>query len=136
MSALRTKANTLRDQFYVNTVTITANTAGAGTSDFYNSSGVGIAIAPVASADALTAGLVLVRDMGKTVRLTNTAGGAGIRILRKVQRVFFSGLTANEGVGTLATVSPAHGTFYIELLNTSDAGTYRATKWASLVSPY
>jgi len=135
MSTLRTKANTLRDQYYVNTATC-VNVASSDGSDFYNAAGVAIAIAPVSTADVLTAGAVLVRDMGKTVRLTNTAGGAGIRILRKVQRVFFAGLTGNEGVGTLATVSPAHGAFYIELLNTSDAGTFRATKWASLVSPY
>ena len=136
MSTLRTVANTLRDQFYVNTVAITANTAGAGTSDFYNSSGVGIAIAPVASADALTAGLVLVRDMGKTVRINSTAGGLGQRLLRKVQRVHFSGLLANEGVGATSTESPQYGVFYIELLNTNDAGVVNAVKWASIASPY
>jgi hypothetical protein len=134
MSVLRTVANTERTQFYVNTATC-VNVASSDGSDFYNSSGVAIAIAPVASADVITAGAIIVRDMGKTVRLTNTAGGAGIRILRKVQRVYFSGLTANEGIGTLATVSPAYGTFYIEMLNTSDAGTYRATKWARLTIP-
>ena len=135
MSVLRTVANTERTQFYVNTVTITANTGGAGTSDFYNSSGVGIAIAPASSADALTAGLVLVRDMGKTVRINSTAGGLGVRLLRKVQRVHFSGLLTNEGVGATSTESPQYGVFYIELLNTNDAGVVTAVKWARVTAP-
>ena len=135
MSTLRSKANTLRDQFYINTQTC-ANTAGAGTSDFYNASGVGIAIAPASSADALTIGAVLVRDMGKTLRINSTAGGLGIRLLRKVQRVHFSGLLANDGVGATTTESPQYGVFFIELLNTNDAGAVTTVKWASIAAPY
>jgi hypothetical protein len=136
MSVLRTVANTERNVFFVNTVTITANTAGAGSSDFYNAAGVGIAIAPVTSADDLAAGKILVRDMGRTIRLNSTAGGLGIRLLRKVQRVHFSGLATNEGVGAGSSESPQYGVFYIELLNNNDAGVVTPVKWGRVVAPF
>ena len=84
MSVLRTTANTERgSQYYVNTMTVVS--ASGNTSDFYNEAGTGITIG---DGDGLTVGLVLLRDMGKTVRLPVATGGGsfGIRTLRKVQR--------------------------------------------------
>jgi hypothetical protein len=132
MSALRTKANTLRDQFYINTATVVSSATTP--SDTYTVTGGFVAISPNSSDDALTAGLVLVRDMGKTVRLTATNGG--IRLLRKVQRVTNASLVTNDGVSGLAATNPQYGVFYIELLNTMETGAVKTVKWASIASPY
>ena len=131
MSVLRTVANTERTQFYVNNVDCTNSPTTP--SDFYNAAGAPIQIAPGSSGDAVTAGLVLCRDMGKTVRVA--ASNGGIRLLRKVQRVNNSGLATNEGVVGAAGASPQYGVFYIELYNTMETGAVKTVKWARLTVP-
>jgi hypothetical protein len=131
MSVLRTVANTERTQFYVNNVDCT--NSATTPSDFYNAAGAPILIAPGSSGDAVTAGLVLVRDMGRTVRVA--ASNGGIRLLRKVQRVNNSGLATNEGVVGAAGANPQYGIFYIELLNTLETGAYRSVKWSRVSAP-
>ena len=132
MSTLRSKANTLRDQFYINTATVVSSATTP--SDTYTVTGGFQAISPVSGDDVLTIGAVLVRDMGKTVRLTATNGG--IRLLRKVQRVTNASLVTNDGVPGLAATTPQYGVFYIELLNTMETGAVKTVKWASIASPY
>ena len=136
MSALRVKANTERGtQFFVNNTTC-VNVASANGSDFYNASGTAIAID---AGDGLLVGAVVVRDMGKTVRLPVATGGGsyGIRVLRKVQRVTQAAVTTtNDGVIASAGASPQYGTFYIEVGVNSDTNVYRATKWSSLNVPF
>ena len=135
MSALRVKANTERgSQFFVNTTTVVS--ASGNTSDFYNEAGTGITIG---DGDGLTVGLVLVRDMGKTVRLPVATGGGsyGIRTLRKVQRVTQAAVTTtNDGVIASAAASPQYGAFYIAYGVNDAANAVRAVKWASLNVPY
>jgi hypothetical protein len=135
MSALRVKANTERgSQFYVNTTTVVS--ASGNTSDFFNEAGTGITIG---DGDGLTVGLVLVRDMGKTVRLPVATGGGsyGIRTLRKVQRVVQSAVTTtNDGVNAAAAASPQYGAFYISVGVNDAANAVRAVKWASVNVPY
>ena len=134
MSALRVKANTERgSQFFVNTTTVVS--ASGNTSDFFNEAGTGITIG---DGDGLTVGLVLVRDMGKTVRLPVATGGGsyGIRTLRKVQRITSAAVTTtNDGVIATASASPQYGVFYIVVGVNDDDGP-RVVKWSSLTVPY
>lgn len=134
MSVLRTTANTERgSQYYVNTMTVVSTTGN--TSDFYNEAGTGITIG---DGDGLTVGLVLLRDMGKTVRLPVATGGGsfGIRTLRKVQRVTQAAVTTtNDGVIATAAASPQYGAFYISLGVNDAANTVRAVKFARLTIP-
>jgi hypothetical protein len=136
MSALRVKANTERGtQFYVNTTTVLSSTS-ANSSDFYNVSGSPITID---AGDGLTVGLVVLRDMGKTVRLPVATGGGsyGIRTLRKVQRVTQAALTtSNDGVIATTSASPQYGVFYIEVGVNSDTNAVRNLKWASVNVPF
>ena len=135
MSVLRTTANTERGtQFYVNTATVLSSTS-ANSSDFYNVSGSPITID---SGDGLTVGLVVLRDMGKTVRLPVATGGGsyGIRTLRKVQRVTQAALsTTNDGVIATAGASPQYGIVYIELGVNSETSVVRNLKWARVTLP-
>ena len=135
MSAIRTTANINRgSQFFVNTVALT-NTTGTN-SDFFGADGVGIAID--AGEGVGSAGLVLVRDMGKTIRLpANTGGSFGLRTLRKVQRVTRSDVsTTNDGVISAAGASPQYGIFYIDLgTNNTALGAVHAVRWASVYLP-
>lgn len=134
MSALRVKANTERgSQFYVNNQTLTS--ASGTTSDTLNEAGVGIAID---TGDGLGIGLVVVRDMGKTVRLPVATGGGsyGIRTLRKVQRITSAAVTTtNDGVIAAAGSSPQYGVFYI-VVGVNDDDGFRSLKWSSLNVPY
>jgi hypothetical protein len=135
MSAIRTTANINRgSQYFVNTVALT-NTTGT-TSDFFGADGVGIAID--AGEGVGSAGLVLVRDMGKTIRLpANTGGSFGLRTLRKVQRVRRADVsTTNDGVTSVAGSNPQYGVCYIDLgiNNTALNGTHPIV-WASLTLP-
>ena len=135
MSVLRTTANTERGAHYFVNTTTCVNVASANGSDFYNASGTAISID---AGDGLLVGAVLVRDMGKTVRLPVATGGGsyGIRTLRKVQRVTQAAVTTtNDGVIATAGASPQYGTFYIEVGVNSDTNVYRATKWARLSVP-
>ena len=134
MSVLRTTANTERgSQYYVNTMTVVS--ASGNTSDFYNEAGTGITIG---DGDGLTVGLVLLRDMGKTVRLPVATGGGsfGIRTLRKVQRITSASVTTtNDGVIATAAASPQYGVFYI-VVGVNDDDGFRVVKWGSLNVPY
>ena len=134
MSAMRVKANTERgSQFYVNNQTLTS--ASGTTSDTLNEAGVGIAID---SGDGLLIGAVVVRDMGKTVRLPVATGGGsyGIRTLRKVQRVTQAAVTTtNDGVIATAAASPQYGVFYI-VVGVNDDDGFRVVKWGSLNVPF
>ena len=134
MSAMRVKANTERgSQFYVNNQTLTS--ASGTTSDTLNEAGVGIAID---TGDGLGIGLVVVRDMGKTVRLPVATGGGsyGIRTLRKVQRITSAAVTTtNDGVIAAAGSSPQYGVFYI-VVGVNDDDGFRVVKWGSLNVPY
>ena len=134
MSVLRTTANTERgSQYYVNTMTVVS--ASGNTSDFYNEAGTGITIG---DGDGLTVGLVLLRDMGKTVRLPVATGGGsfGIRTLRKVQRITSAAVTTtNDGVIATTAASPQYGVFYI-VVGVNDDDGFRVVKWGSLNVPY
>ena len=134
MSVLRTTANTERgSQYYVNTMTVVS--ASGNTSDFYNEAGNGITIG---DGDGLTVGLVLLRDMGKTVRLPVATGGGsfGIRTLRKVQRITSAAVTTtNDGVIATTAASPQYGVFYI-VVGVNDDDGFRVVKWGSLNVPY
>ena len=134
MSALRVKANTERgSQFFVNNQTLTS--ASGTTSDTLNEAGVGIAID---SGDGLLIGAVVVRDMGKTVRLPVATGGGSysIRTLRKVQRVTQAAVTTtNDGVIATAGASPQYGVFYI-VVGVNDDDGYRSLKWSSVNVPF
>ena len=131
---MRVKANTERgSQFYVNNQTLTS--ASGTTSDTLNEAGVGIAID---SGDGLLIGAVVVRDMGKTVRLPVATGGGsyGIRTLRKVQRITSAAVTTtNDGVIAAAGSSPQYGVFYI-VVGVNDDDGFRVVKWGSLNVPY
>jgi hypothetical protein len=133
-SVTRSTANTERgSQYYVNTTTVVS--ASGNTSDFYNEAGTGITIG---DGDGLTVGLVLVRDMGKTVRLPVATGGGSyaIRTLRKVQRVTQAAVTTtNDGVIATAAASPQYGVFYISTGVNDAANVVRAVKWARLSIP-
>jgi len=134
MSVLRTVANTERNVFYVNNQTVVSS-ASANTSDFYSVTGAPITLTPNGSGDdILSVGAVLVRDMGKTVRVAASTGGQ--RLLRKVQRVAVSGLVSNDGVIGAAGASPQYGIFYIELFNTGETGLIRSVKWGRVVAPF
>jgi hypothetical protein len=134
MSVLRTSANTERgSHYFVNTTTVVS--ASGSTSDFYNEAGTGITID---TGDGLTVGLVLLRDMGKTVRLPVATGGGSyaIRTLRKVQRVTQAAVTTtNDGVIATAGASPQYGAFYISLGVNDSANAVRAVKFARLTIP-
>ena len=114
---------------------MTVVSASGNTSDFYNEAGTGITIG---DGDGLTVGLVLLRDMGKTVRLPVATGGGsfGIRTLRKVQRVTQAAVTTtNDGVINTAAASPQYGAFYISLGVNDAANAVRAVKFARLTIP-
>ena len=135
-------ANTLQgNAFYINIDTI-VNGAGG---DAFDSNGTAVAVTGLPASNAL--GTLVVRDLGKTVRVPGTSSGSGSgsqRILRKVQR--FDNVAAttgtfpvtngfvgfNEGVGGAAdsgsgALPSGFQTFYIDL--GAAAG---ALKWARL----
>ena len=108
MSVLRTTANTERgSQYYVNTMTVVS--ASGNTSDFYNEAGTGITIG---DGDGLTVGLVLLRDMGKTVV-------SSLRTFRRVQLVIAgsNSTLSTFGVRGQSGTNPSEDYFtgYIEL---------------------
>jgi len=127
---MRTTVSTGRNfQYYVNNQTLTS--AVGVTSDFLNEAGTGIAID---AGDGLLIGAVVVRDMGKTVRLPVATGGGSyaIRTLRKVQRITQAAVTTtNDGVIATAAASPQYGVFYI-VVGVNDDDGYRSLKWSSL----
>lgn len=123
MSAARSLRSTVQgNSFFIN---ITAFTPGV---DSLDATGTAVAVAGLQGAQA--AGALVLRDMGKTVRVPATSSsGSTQRILRKVQRFDGGADTTgtfpvtngfvgfNEGVGGAADSSTATGyeTFYVEL---------------------
>jgi hypothetical protein len=129
-SATRSAANTEQgNRFFIN---VAAVTSAAGSGNVYDATGAQVALVGTAQLNA-TAGGVLVRDMGKTVRIASqgaTAHAASVSIatvLRKVQLVrasvdsdmpganvpLSSFIGLNEGVSGNAANS--FETFYIQL---------------------
>ena len=136
MSA-RGLSNTLQgNSFFIN---ITAFTPGVDSLD-----ATGTATTVVGLQGAQAAGALVLRDMGKTVRIPGTANSGSVqRILRKVQRFDGGADTAtafpvtngfvgfNNGVGGAADAAGAGGyqTFYVELSGSS-ASTVRFARLA------
>ena len=129
-------------RFYVNLAQIAAGT------DTFDSAGNAITVTGVAT--TTTIGQLVVRDLGKTVRVPGTSNGSGTaqRILRKVQRVDSNASTDaswpvtngfvgfNEGVSGAADSGSGNnptgfGTFYIEV----GGVTTGTVKWASVNVP-
>jgi len=137
-SATRSAANTEQgNRFFIN---VSAVSSGAGSGHVYDATGAQVALvgtAQLLSGSTGAAGAVLVRDMGKTVRIAAqgaTAHAASVsvaQILRKVQLVrtsvdsdmgtanapLSSFIGLNEGVSGNAANS--FETFYIQLSPTS-----------------
>lgn len=152
MSVLRMVANTERaTQGYVNILAL-GSTTSADTFD-----ATGAVISGGAITDGATAGQVLVRDMGKTIRVpqlgsvVNTAGSTKYRLLRKVQLVHTASMdyaSTNSGNsntdGVYSGSSKILGTgavFYIELGGNTVSGAVAVSgglsgcKWARVSIP-
>lgn len=130
-SVIRSSANIEQgNRFYTNIATATS---GAGTGNVYDATGAQVALVGTAALNA-TVGTLLLRDMGKTVRVAaqaSTAHAASVpvsMILRKVQRVqtsidstlsstttlpLASFSDVNEGVS--GNAANGYETFYIQL---------------------
>jgi hypothetical protein len=152
MSVLRTTANTERAvQGYINIVALGSTT----TADTFDATGA--IITGGAITDSAAAGAVLVRDMGKTVRVpqlgnvVNTSGTTKYRVLRKVQLVHAASMdvaSTNNGNsntdGVINTAGSSNkllagGTFYIELGGNTVGGGVMVglggSKWARVAIP-
>ena len=148
---MRMKANTERGtQFYINILALGSTTS----SDTFDATGARITSGAVTDGAAI--GAVLVRDMGKTLRVpintgvTNTAGTTKYRVLRKVQLVSAASMdVASTNGGNSNTDGVYSGSdnklgtgavFYIELGgNTVGGGVVvglGGARWASVNSPY
>ena len=153
-SVLRSTANTERAvQGYVNIAAL--GTQAGTTCDAFDATGARLTTTLF---DSAVVGSVLVRDMGKTVRVpqlgsvVNTAGTTKYRVLRKVQLVHSpsmdvastnSGNSNTDGVINTAGSSNlllAGGTFYIELGGSTlgggaSVGSLGGAKWARVIIP-
>lgn len=146
MSGLRTKANTERGSaFFTNIVTIVV-------ADRFDANGTplsGGSANTAAHGTSTTVGGVIVRDMGKVLRvpvnsLSSTVAGTKYRVLRKVQLVDTSAMSTAATVGSnsntdgvSATASATTGllpggTFYIDVGGTAADGSAYTARWASL----
>jgi hypothetical protein len=149
MSAMRVKSHTERGtQFFTNIATIVV-------ADRFDANGTalsgGSANTP-AHGTSTTVGGVLVRDMGKVLRvpinsLSSTGANTKYRVLRKVQLLDRDSMSAastvggasnTEGVSDLAGATSgllAGGTFYIQVGGTAADGSAYTSRWASLNLP-
>ena len=107
-SATRSSANTEQgNRFFIN---VAAVTAAAGSGHVYDATGAQVALVNTALS-AVAAGGVLVRDMGKTVRIAAqgaTAHAASVsvaQVLRKVQLVRGGPVDSNMGDANVALSS-------------------------------
>jgi hypothetical protein len=137
-SATRSAANTEQgNRFFINVAPVSSGAGG----QVYDATGAPVALVGAAALSSAVAGTVLVRDMGKTVRIASqgaTAHAASVsvaQVLRKVQLVrvsvdselgaanvpLSSFINLNEGVSGNAT--NGFETFYIQVSPT--------TVWAS-----
>jgi len=128
MSASRASSNTAQgNSFYINIGPVVNGT------NTFNKDGAGVAVVGFPSSGTLTAGLLIVRDMGSTVRVPATSAGTGTRqrVLRKFQRVDANAASTaswpvtngfvgfNDGVGGAFSDNVAGAeTFYIEVAPT------------------
>jgi hypothetical protein len=149
MSGLRVKAQTERaTQFFTNIVAVVV-------ADRFDANGTaltgGTADTPAHGTSA-TVGRLLVRDMGKVLRvpvnsLSSTVAGTKYRVLRKVQLLDRDSMSAastvtgnsnTDGVSDitnyLSGLLPG-GTFYIQVGGTAADGSAYASRWASLTLP-
>ena len=121
MSVLRMVANTERaTQGYVNIIALGATTSA----DTFDATGATVTVVGLGASSS--SGTLVVRDLGKTVRVPGTSNGSSSyqRILRKVQRVDANAATEatwpvtngfvgfNDGVGGSTA---DYASFYIEM---------------------
>ena len=150
MSGLRAKATTERGTaFFTNIVTIVV-------ADRFDANGTplsGGSANTAAHGTSTTVGGVIVRDMGKVLRvpvnsLSSTVAGTKYRVLRKVQLVDTSAMSTaatNSGNSNTDGVSATAGgttgllpggTFYIDVGGTAADGTAYTARWANLTVPF
>jgi len=146
MSGLRTKANTERGSaFFTNIVTIVV-------ADRFDANGTALSGGSADTArhgTSTTVGGVLVRDMGKVLRvpvntLSSTVAGTKYRVLRKVQLVDAASMSTaatvgansnTDGVSDLAGGTSGllqGGCFYIQVGGTAADGSAYTSRWASV----
>ena len=164
MSALRSRAGNRRgDQYFINIATVAVG-ATSSANDVYDSTGAsllsasGLTATQLGFPGTLTAGLVMVRDMGTQVTVpgdyAGASGNTARRVLRKVQLINPTVASinttvnnANEGVGGAPTgtattaqgnvLNPGFGCFYIEVggIAPSNNTLNGVNKWVSLSLP-
>jgi hypothetical protein len=146
MSGLRVKVNTERGSaFFTNIATIVV-------ADRFDANGTALSggtANTAAHGTSTTVGGVIVRDMGKVLRvpvnsLSSTVAGTKYRLLRKVQLVdvgamslasTVGGNSNTDGVSATAGATTgllAGGTFYIDVGGTAADGSAYTSRWASL----
>ena len=150
MSGLRVKASTERGtQFFTNIVAIVV-------ADRFDANGTALSggsANTAAHGTSTTVGGVIVRDMGKVLRvpvnsLSSTVAGTKYRVLRKVQLVdvgsmslasTVGGNSNTDGIATLDGATSgllAGGTFYIQVGGTAADGSAYTSRWTSLNLPF
>ena len=146
MSSLRVKASTERGtQFFTNIVAIVV-------ADRFDANGTALSggsANTAAHGTSTTVGGVIVRDMGKVLRvpinsLSSTVAGTKYRVLRKVQLVdvgsmslasTVGGNSNTDGIATLDAATSgllAGGCFYIQVGGTAADGSAYTSRWANL----
>ena len=146
MSTQRVKATTERGtQFFTNIVAIVV-------ADRFDANGTALSggsANTAAHGTSTTVGGVIVRDMGKVLRvpvntLSSTVAGTKYRVLRKVQLVdvgsmslasTVGGNSNTDGIATLDAATSgllAGGCFYIQVGGTAADGTAYTSRWANL----
>jgi hypothetical protein len=149
MSGLRVKANTERGtQFFTNIVAIVV-------ADRFDANGtaLGGSANTAAHGTSTTVGGVIVRDMGKVLRvpinsLSSTVAGTKYRVLRKVQLLdvgsmslasTVGGNSNTDGIATLDGATSgllAGGCFYIQVGGTAADGSAYTSRWTNLNLPF
>ena len=146
MSGLRVKASTERGSaFFTNIATIVV-------ADRFDANGTALSggsANTAAHGTSTTVGGVIVRDMGKVLRvpinsLSSTVSGTKYRVLRKVQLLDVGSMSLastvgsnsnTDGVATLDGATSgllAGGCFYIQVGGTAADGTAYTSRWANL----
>ena len=146
MSTQRVKANTERGTaFFTNIVAIVV-------ADRFDANGTALSggsANTAAHGTSTTVGGVIVRDMGKVLRvpinsLSSTVSGTKYRVLRKVQLLDVSSMSLastvggnsnTDGIATLDGATSgllAGGTFYIQVGGTAADGSAYTSRWTNL----
>ena len=147
---MRVKTQTERGtQFFTNIVTIVV-------ADRFDANGTALSggsANTAAHGTSTTVGGVLVRDMGKVLRvpinsLSSTVAGTKYRVLRKVQLVdaasmslasTVGGNSNTDGVSSLDNATSGllpGGCFYIQVGGTAADGSAYTSRWVSVTLPY